>query len=250
MCAGNDRILAGVPDSLVAMPYGLRSGQLNGLNPDIPGGKIGPLKGGGSMTVAYDPETGKLTAIRDPLTKASVPVNYNLATIQGGAEVMFELVPLLGRKDFAKAWLQYCRLGAAPASVLDRDRTTGNEGADGRYVEGRAERPAIGTWPTDMRRPMTPPRSPYLALKDILNPGGRLGGPHWVKGADAIQASRGGSKRVSTNVAAQTGLQTIEFLEFCGDHLPTQAVDFANRPGCPCYRNGDDGPACRVARNP
>ena len=44
--------------------------------------------------------------MRDPVTKGQVPVSYNLATIQGGAEVMFELVPLLGRKDFATAWLQ------------------------------------------------------------------------------------------------------------------------------------------------
>jgi hypothetical protein len=61
---------------------------------------IGPLKGGGSMTVGFDIDTGKLTAIRDPLEQKPIPVDYNLATIQGGGEVMFELVPLLGRKRF------------------------------------------------------------------------------------------------------------------------------------------------------
>ena len=47
---------------------------------------------------------------------------------------MFELVPLLGRKDFETAWLQYCRIGDAPADVLTKDKTTGNEGADASFV--------------------------------------------------------------------------------------------------------------------
>ena len=41
-----DRILAGV-DSILAMEYWLQTGQQSGLNPDIPGGAIGPLRGGG-----------------------------------------------------------------------------------------------------------------------------------------------------------------------------------------------------------
>jgi hypothetical protein len=85
--------------------------------------------------MGYDPATGKLYPIPDPIAKEPVPANYNLSTIQGGAEVMFELNPLLGRDDWAKAWLQYCRLGTAPAEVLKQDRITGNEGADARYVE-------------------------------------------------------------------------------------------------------------------
>jgi len=52
-----DRITLGV-DSILAMPYWIRSGVRNGLNPDIGGGQIGPLKGGGSMTIGYDPATG------------------------------------------------------------------------------------------------------------------------------------------------------------------------------------------------
>ena len=115
-----DRILAGV-DSMLAMPYWLQSGQMNAQSNG---------RSGGTQMVGYDIETGKLTAIRDPVTKVPMPAGYNLATIQGGGEVMFELVPLLGRKDFENAWPQYCRIGNAPAEVLTRDKTTGNEGAD------------------------------------------------------------------------------------------------------------------------
>ena len=43
-----DRIVAGV-DSIMAMPFWLQTGQKHGLNPDLPGGGIGPLKGGRSI---------------------------------------------------------------------------------------------------------------------------------------------------------------------------------------------------------
>ena len=49
-----DRILAGV-DSIMAMTFWLQTGQHSGLNPDIPGGAIGPLRGGGgAQVVGYD----------------------------------------------------------------------------------------------------------------------------------------------------------------------------------------------------
>jgi len=56
------------------MPYWIRSGVRNGLNPDIGGDRIGPLKGGGSMTVGYDPATGNFPD-SDPIAKQQVPVN-------------------------------------------------------------------------------------------------------------------------------------------------------------------------------
>ena len=55
-----DRILAGV-DSIVAMPYWLETGKLHGLNPDLPNGGLGPLKGGGAQVVGFDLKTGRLT---------------------------------------------------------------------------------------------------------------------------------------------------------------------------------------------
>src|ERR1039457_3511033 len=116
-----DKILAGV-DSILAMPYGLETGK-----------PVGNSKAGAAI-VGFDNATGKLTADPDPTTKALAPMNYNLATIQGGAEVMFELVPLLGRKDFEDTWLQMCRIGNASADVYNKDKTTRNEGADASFV--------------------------------------------------------------------------------------------------------------------
>src|SRR5215475_3339250 len=63
---------------------------------------------------------------------------YNLATIMGGAEVIFELDLILDDDRLRNLWLQYCRLNNAPREVIVRDMTTGTEGNDASYVrDGR-----------------------------------------------------------------------------------------------------------------
>jgi hypothetical protein len=234
-----DRINAGV-DSILAMPYWLRSGVRSGLNPDLPQGGIGPLKGGGSMTVGYDPQTGKLLPIPDPLAHAQVPVNYNLATIQGGAEVMFELVPLLGREDFAKAWLQYCRLGEAPADVLDRDRATGTEGANAEYVERAQGGPRLAAYA--YARTKLPAFADHAVL-GLARYGGAVT-TSLVRSPDALNPVHE-APRVSTNDAAQSSLTAIEILALCADHLP--AVLPPPRPpwirADPPRRSSEESPA-------
>ncbi len=223
-----DRILAGV-DSIVAMPYWLETGDLHGLNPDLPNGGLGPLKGGGAQLVGFDIKTGRLTPVRDPVTKGQVPVSYNLATIQGGGEVMFELVPLLGRKDFATAWLQYCRIGQAPAEVLTQDRTTGIEGADGRYVLRGQSGPRLAAY----AYAHTGNRAfAEKALEAMLNEGGGIAHPRTLRGPDTLNPVEE-DPAVSTNEAAQTGLSTIEILELCHDALPHDAPAHIGRPPRP-----------------
>ena len=210
-----DRINGGV-DAILAMPYWIRSGVRNGLNPDIGGDKIGPLKGGGSMTVGYDPATGKLFPIPDPVVGTQVPVNYNLSTIQGGAQVMFELVPLLGRADWAKAWLQYCRLGSAPGDVLDRDRITGNEGADAQYVEAAQGGPRLAAYAYAQTK------NPAFAQRAIAALSRARGAtPRLVSGPDSLNPVHE-SAGMSTNDAAQTSLTVIEILALCADALPNE----------------------------
>ncbi|MEO6005859.1 MAG: hypothetical protein ABIZ04_25790 [Opitutus sp.] len=220
-----DRIIAGV-DSIVAMPYWLQTGQLNGLNPDLPGGGIGKLHGGGAQIVGYDIATGKLTPIRDPLTKGSVPVSYNLATIQGGGEVMFELVPLLGRKDFATAWLQYCRIGGAPAEVLTKDQTTGTEGNDARYILNEQSGPRLAAYAYAHTKI---PAFAHKAIEGMLSRGGGAARPRMLMGPDVLKPMEEDTG-VNTNEAAQTGLTTIELLELCKDQLPTEAPAHLGAP--------------------
>ena len=214
-----ERIVAGV-DSIMAMPYWLQTGQRNGLNPDLPGGAVGPLRGGGgAQVVGFDMATGKLTAIRDPLTKNSLPASYNLATIMGGGEVMFELVPLLGRKDFATAWLQYCRIGGAPAEVLELDRKTGTEGADAHYILDEQSGARLAAYAYAQTK------NPAFAKKAItaaLNRTGWFASPKLLIGPDVLNPAEE-ALEVNTNEATQTGLTIIEILELCKDQLPTEA---------------------------
>jgi hypothetical protein len=213
-----DRILAGV-DSILAMPFWLQTGQLHGLNPDLPGGGIGKLKGGGAQIVGLDLKTGRLTAIRDPLTKGSVPVSYNLATIQGGGEVMFELVPLLGRADFAKAWLQYCRIGGAPAEILTKDQATGTEGNDARYILNEQSGPRLAAYAYAHTKI---PAFAQKAIEGVLSRGGGSAKPRLIS-PPAVLNPVEEDLTMSTNEAAQTGLTTIQILELCKDQLPTEA---------------------------
>jgi hypothetical protein len=222
-----DRINAGV-DSILQMPYWLRSGVLNGLNPDL-GGKIGPLKGRGSMTVGYDPASGKLLPIPDPIEKRQVPVLYNLSTIQGGAQVMFELVPLLGRQDFATAWLQYARLGQAPGDVLLKDKITGTEGADGQYVEKAQGGPRLAAYAYAHTKN---PAFARIAIENMAS--WRGAAPKALAGPDVLNPTTE-APGVSTNDAAQSGLTMIESLALLGDAMP------ATLPMAPCTRWGRRG---------
>ena len=136
-------ITAGV-DSILAMPYGLETGKPEANSKAL------------AATVGFDPNTGKLTAIPNPQTHALVPANYNLATIQGGGEVMFELVPLLGRKEFENAWLQTVPPRHCAARCLGQGPHHAQRGRR-RPVRADPGRAALASRPTSTPRPATTP---------------------------------------------------------------------------------------------
>jgi hypothetical protein len=220
----HDLITAGV-DSILAMPYGLETGKPEANSKAL------------AATVGFDPATGKLTPIPNPETHALVPANYNLATIQGGGEVMFELVPLLGRKDFEGAWLQMCRLGVAPPEVWDKDRTTHNEGADAQYVPPGQSGPRLAAYAYSKTGNVAYAKK---AIAMLLTLGGGIADAHTVSGTDSLRPVEEDA-RLSTNEASQTALQCIEVLELCKDQLPVEAAvrtvrDFRTRPAPPAPR--------------
>jgi hypothetical protein len=189
-----DKIVAGV-DSLYAMPYWLKSGK--------------------NLVYGYDPKTGRLFQLSDEVG------SYNLATIQGGAQVIFELNEFLGHPGWEKMWLQYCRIGSAPAEVLVRDKATGNEGADGRYL-GEQGRMSQGT-PRLAAYAYAKTKNPVFARAatgSLLRYGGGPLATTRVEGALVLNPIDEAG-RVSTNGAAQSGLSAIEILELCADQLPT-----------------------------
>jgi PcRGLX-like protein C-terminal alpha/alpha toroid domain len=177
-----DKIIAGM-DSIAAMPYGFLTG------PD--------------QLYGYDPKNGKMI----PLLQDGYGV-YNLTTIMGGAEVVFELNELIDHAGWRKAWKEYCLLTRAPKEVGARGRSTGNEGLAGEYAQfGRcagyvyleSKNVALA------KKAWTLVRVPTYAST-------HLEGPAVLEPIDEVTG-------VTTNTTAQGCLEAIELLEMCGDQL-------------------------------
>jgi hypothetical protein len=184
-----DKILTGM-DSIVAMKYGFLTGP--------------------NQLYGYDPKTGKLYALEEKVG------TYNLATIMGGGEVVFELNTLIEHEGWKKAWNQYCRLHLAKEDVVTRDMATGKEGEDGQYARpGRlsgylymqTKNPAYAAkaWAGVTGGPMRPRGPRYATVK--------VEGPEVVTPIDEVP-------NLSTNGTAQGCLELIEVLEMCGDRMP------------------------------
>jgi hypothetical protein len=182
-----DKIVAGM-DSIAKMPYGFMTGPNNLLG--------------------YDPATGKLYALEDDPFGT-----YNLTTIMGGAEVVFELNELMDHADWKKAWLQYCRLTSAPKQVVAKDMGTGQEGADAAYA-GPGRLAAYAYAQT---------KNPAFAKKAWaqVQRGASMYGTKKLQGPDVLNAIDEISG-LSTNTVAQNCLHTIEVLEMCADSMPEE----------------------------
>jgi len=215
-----DKILAGV-DSLAKMPYGLRSGK--------------------SLVYGYDPATGHLLQLSDEVGE------YNLATIMGGGEVVFELNDMLDDRRWDKLWLQYCRLYLTPRgvsqeqmkAVIAKDLTTGTEGADGAYLGVQQGGPRMAAYAyLKTKNPMFAKRAVEAAF------GWRSTGAiktHLVAGPDVLNPFEEGPF-ISTNATAQEALNAIEVLDLCADQLPADVPPPGNgRPGAPGRAGGERG---------
>ena len=177
-------------ESLDAMPLGLRTGK--------------------NLVFGYDPATGKLYQLSDE------PGVYNLATIMGGAEVVFELNLMLDDPRWQKLWLQYCRLYSAPKDVIERDMKTGTEGNDAKFVrDGRLASYVYFKTGNEAFR-----KAGIDALVRTARGGGRSRPLQRVEGAEALNPVDEGLG--GTNGASQSGLETIAMLGLVGDHLPKE----------------------------
>jgi hypothetical protein len=184
-----DKIVAGM-DSIAKMPFGF-------------------LTGGPTQLYGYDPATGKLYVLEDRVG------TYNLATIMGGGEVVFELNTLIDHAGWKKAWDQYCRLHTALQPVVAQDNASGTEGSDGKYSRpGRlsgylymqSKNPAFAqkAWAGVTGGPNRPRGGRYTTVS--------LKGPDVVTPIDEVTG-------ISTNSVAQNCLELIEVLEMCGDRI-------------------------------
>ena len=176
-----DKIVAGM-DSIAAMPFGFLTG------PD--------------QLYGYDPKTGKLYALQEQVG------TYNLATIMGGGEVVFELNALIDHPGWKKAWDQYCRLHTARRDVIERDKATGTEGTDGQYARpGR-----LSAYLYSLTKNAAYAKKAWSGVRIPRMTGTQVKGPDVVTPIDDVIG-------LSTNSVAQGCLEAIEVLEMCGDQM-------------------------------
>ena len=178
-----DKIIAGM-DSIAAMPYGFLTGP--------------------EQLYGYDPATNKLF----PLVKDGIGT-YNLATIMGGGEVVFELNDLIQHPSWNKVWAQYCRLHTAPKDVVARDNATGSEGMDARYA--RPGRLSAYLY-RETKNPAFAQKA-WAGIRLQAYATRHFEGPAVPETIDEVTG-------VSTNSTSQGCLETIEVLEMCGDRMP------------------------------
>ncbi|HZS53034.1 MAG TPA: hypothetical protein VFA65_01420 [Bryobacteraceae bacterium] len=186
-----DKIMTGM-DCIANMPYGFMTGP--------------------ETLYGYDPKTGKMYPLGvDPFGV------YNLQVIQGGAEVAFEINQLIDHPGWHKAFLQYCRLTAAPKEVVAKDMQTGHEGEDGHYAGGgrlaayaymETKNPAFAT------RATAGPNGGYSMRPDMYTPR-EIDGPAVLNPIEEVPM-------MSTNSVAQSSLNMIEVLQMCADALPQE----------------------------
>jgi hypothetical protein len=190
------------------------------------------FKTGEKLIFGYDPSTGKLFSLNNEVA------DYNLATIMGGAEVIFELNEFIDHPGWQKAWLQYCRLTNAPADVVLKDQTTQNEGSDGSFA--RPDRLAAYAYYKT--------KNPVFAQKAYARIAGRKGSytTTLVEPPEVLNPLVEIGK-TGTNGTAQSSLIAIEVLEMCADQLPdsvpkTETPDFQRS-------NARHGPKSHIAPN-
>jgi hypothetical protein len=149
-----------------AMPHGFRTGK--------------------NMLMGFDPATGILTA-RD-----TTQGRYNLATIMGGAEMMFEMNLSIDDPAWHKLWADFCADSGAAISV------------------GKLEAYAYSV--------TKDPKLAQSAIDTVHGPRGPR--PAQVEPPNAIKPLDDGT---DTNGSSQNSLNAIAVLELCADRLPTAA---------------------------
>jgi len=159
-----DKILAGMK-SMEAMPYGFRTGK--------------------NMLMGFDPATGILTA-RD-----NTRGTYNLATIMGGAELMFELNLSIDDPAWKKVWVDFCADSGASISL------------------GKLQAYAYSI-----------NKNPSLAQSAIDSLHSRNLRPVLVQPPETLAPMDDGT---DTNGSSQGSLNAIAVLELCAGVLPTAA---------------------------
>lgn len=190
-----NKILVGVAD-FAGMPHGFYSGK------------------GKDAGMGYDPRTNHFYQ----LDSGDIG-SLHLATLMGGMETVYEVLPLLNSKDLARLYLQYCSLYGAPLEEVQAAFGKGVKGTLGELQGDYARQPAyvysVTKDPKFAKRAwdafLPNPQSPFN--RGAKFDGALLKGPAVVKPFYEI-------RNVSTNSTAQWCLNAIELLQLAGEAMP------------------------------
>jgi len=171
-------------ESLEAMPYWLKSG----IN----------------LVYGYDPKTRRLYLLSDQVG------SYNLATIQGGAQVVFELNEFFDHAGWQKMWLQYCRLYNAPAE--EQKAALGEELKGTNLQQGHARLTAYAAWKQKDAKLAARAWSEYSDGRAGYGPGQSFAARRIEAPAVLNPVDEGPG--ISTNSSAQWGLSGIVCLAY------------------------------------
>lgn len=182
-----DKIITGM-DCLVKMPHEIFSG---------------------NEVLGYDPATGILTL---PERDANVAKSAHLATIMGGAEMMFELLEFLDHKKFADAWVEYGEYYSMPRDDSSRLEKFAQLAPNGFLI------PRITAYAAMIKKD---PKLAERAWSEFL---GRSAGQSMYatqkievpEVLNELDENRG----ISTNSVAQWGLNAIFLPGMIGDKAP------------------------------
>ena len=151
----------------------------------------------------YDPKTGKLY----PLVADGFGT-YNLATIMGGGEVVFELNDTHRPRRLEEGLAPVLPADTARRDVVARDTSTGTEGMDGQYA--RAGR--LAGYLYTLTKNAAYAKKAWSGVRVPRVAGAQIKGPDVVTPIEDVMG-------LSTNSVAQGCLEAIEVLEMCGDQM-------------------------------
>jgi hypothetical protein len=164
----------------------------------------------GKGVFGFDPATGIVTLEEDQSKEVH---SMHLATIMGGAELMFELLPILDHKDFMNSWLEYCEYYSMPKNDPSRSEKNANLPTNGFLI------PRITAYASMVKKD---PRLAERAWAEFL---GRMAGGRSMYSTNKVSPPEvlnelDENRRISTNSVAQWGLNAIFLPGIIGDKAP------------------------------
>ncbi|MCX6333050.1 MAG: hypothetical protein NT092_01950 [Bacteroidia bacterium] len=164
----------------------------------------------GKGVFGFDPATDVVTLEEDQSNEVH---SMHLATIMGGAEMMFELLSFLDHKEFMKSWLEYCEYYSMPKNDPSRSEKNVNLPVNGFLIPRLTAYAALAK------------NDPRLAERAWSEFSGRSYSNRSMYSTQKVYPPEvmnelDENRRISTNSVAQWGLNGIFLPGIIGDKKP------------------------------